>query len=71
VTGGRFSKVFDASAMSTETGITALSTYNLDGEQKYFATTNDWYAISLFIFDARANYSGSPSNPKKASSSKP
>jgi hypothetical protein len=57
--------------MSTETGITALSTYNLDGEQKYFATTNDWYAISLFIFDARANYSGSPSNPKKASSSKP
>jgi len=46
ITGGRFSKAFDASAMATETALTALSTFSdPDGEQKYFTTTNDWEPI--------------------------
>jgi hypothetical protein len=46
LTGGKFSRVFDASAMATETGITALATYNdPDEKHKYFATTNDWFVV--------------------------
>jgi len=46
LTGGKFSKIFDASSMATETGMTALATYtDPDGGQKYFATTNDWVPI--------------------------
>jgi len=46
LTGGKFSRVFDASAMATETGMTALATYtDPDEKHKYFATTNDWIPI--------------------------
>jgi hypothetical protein len=42
ITGGKCAKVFDASAMATETGLGMLSS----GEgKKYFATTNDWMPI--------------------------
>lgn len=42
VTGGKFAKVFDASAMATDVGLGALlSVSNLDDKIKYFATTND------------------------------
>jgi NADPH:quinone reductase-like Zn-dependent oxidoreductase len=41
VTGGRFSKVYDCSAMAAETGMAALAT-STDNEPRIFATTNDW-----------------------------
>jgi NADPH:quinone reductase-like Zn-dependent oxidoreductase len=41
VTGGKFSKVYDCSAMATETGMAALGT-SIDTEPRIFATTNDW-----------------------------
>jgi hypothetical protein len=49
LTGGNFSRVFDASAMATETGMTALATYtDPDEKHKYFATTNDWFVECAF-----------------------
>lgn len=41
-TGGKFSKVYDCSAMAAETGMAALATASTDTEPKIFATTNDW-----------------------------
>jgi hypothetical protein len=53
ITGGKFSRVFDASAMATETGMKALATVSKAKDTaKYFATTNDWYAIHCpYSFD--------------------
>ena len=43
VTGGKFSKAFDASAMATETGMAALAaSTEPKSEGRYFATTNGW-----------------------------
>lgn len=43
ITGGKFSRVFDASAMATETGMEALAKHgDPEVEAKYFVTTNDW-----------------------------
>ena len=43
ITGGNFSRVFDASAMATETGMEALAQVgDKDAKVKYFATVNDW-----------------------------
>jgi hypothetical protein len=41
ITDGNFSRVFDASAMATDTGMGALAQNKSTGA-KYFATTNDW-----------------------------
>jgi hypothetical protein len=41
VTDRNFSRVFDASAMATETGMKALASIS-KGAPKYFTTTNDW-----------------------------
>ena len=41
ITGGNFTRVFDASAMAGETGMTALA-QNKTSERKYFSTVNDW-----------------------------
>lgn len=40
VTGGNFSKIYDPSAFSAETGMAALATSTESG--RIFATTNDW-----------------------------
>ncbi|KAL5313402.1 hypothetical protein ACEPPN_019135 [Leptodophora sp. 'Broadleaf-Isolate-01'] len=46
ITGGRFSRVFDSSAMATETAIATLAKIsNAQDGSKYFATTNDWTTI--------------------------
>lgn len=43
VTGGKFSRVFDASAMASQTGMEALAQHgDPKVEVKHFATTNDW-----------------------------
>jgi NADPH:quinone reductase-like Zn-dependent oxidoreductase len=42
-TEGKFSKVFDASAMAAETGMAALAaSTEPKSEGRHFATTNDW-----------------------------
>jgi len=41
ITGGNFSRVFDASSMATETGMKALANIS-KSTPKYFTTTNDW-----------------------------
>ena len=41
VTGGNFSKVFDASAQGYETAIKALTTIST-GSDKSFSTVDDW-----------------------------
>ncbi|KFZ15866.1 hypothetical protein V502_05379 [Pseudogymnoascus sp. VKM F-4520 (FW-2644)] len=47
ITSGNFSRVFDASAMATETGIAALDKVSANKDEvKYFATTNDWTPIA-------------------------
>ena len=52
ITGGKFSRVFDASAMASETGMGALTAYtDSDEEKKYFSTTNDW-CVDLFLFSS-------------------
>lgn len=43
VTGGSFSKIYDPSAFSAETGMAALATSTEHG--RIFATTNDWMPI--------------------------
>jgi hypothetical protein len=48
VTGGNFSRVFDASAMATETGMKALASIS-KSTPKYFTTTNDWYVNQIHI----------------------
>ncbi|KAH6719468.1 chaperonin 10-like protein [Leptodontidium sp. 2 PMI_412] len=46
VTGGKFSRVFDASAMASQTGMEALAQHgDPKVEVKHFATTNDWVPI--------------------------
>ncbi len=45
ITGSKLTRAFDASAMSTETGMKALAASS--AEIKYFATTNDWYVHPL------------------------
>ncbi|KFY88357.1 hypothetical protein V500_06410 [Pseudogymnoascus sp. VKM F-4518 (FW-2643)] len=46
ITGGNFCRVFDSSAMATETAIAALDKIsNAKDGSKYFATTNDWTTI--------------------------
>ncbi|KAH6665684.1 chaperonin 10-like protein, partial [Halenospora varia] len=45
ITSGRFSRVFDASAMGTETALKALTSCSEEEGTKYFATTNDWVPI--------------------------
>ncbi|KAF4626707.1 hypothetical protein G7Y89_g11455 [Cudoniella acicularis] len=45
ITGGKFSRVFDASAMATEIGIQALAQCSQEERLKYFATTNGWIPI--------------------------
>ena len=43
ITGGKFSRVFDASAFGAETGIAALVKHaDPNAKPKYFSTTNDW-----------------------------
>lgn len=43
ITNGKFSRVFDASSMATETGMEALAQHgDPEAEAKYFVTTNDW-----------------------------
>lgn len=43
ITGGKFSRVFDASAMASQTGMEALFEHgDSKAGGKYFATTNDW-----------------------------
>lgn len=43
ITGGNFSRVFDASAMMTETGMAAVSQLgDKRASVRYFSTTNDW-----------------------------
>jgi NADPH:quinone reductase-like Zn-dependent oxidoreductase len=43
VTGGKFSKVYDASGMAAETGMAALATSTEPADEaRIFATTNDW-----------------------------
>lgn len=41
ITGGRFSRVVDASAQAAELSLKALETSTVEGK-KYFATVNDW-----------------------------
>ncbi|KFZ00211.1 hypothetical protein V500_01136 [Pseudogymnoascus sp. VKM F-4518 (FW-2643)] len=46
ITGGNFSRVFDASAMGIETGIAAISQLaDQSAPVRYFSTTNDWTPI--------------------------
>ena len=45
ITGGKFKRVFDASAMAAATGMGVLEKYGGEGE-KWFATTNDWFVLS-------------------------
>ncbi|OBT70025.1 hypothetical protein VE03_00458 [Pseudogymnoascus sp. 23342-1-I1] len=46
ITNGNFSRVFDASAMGTETGIAAISQLaDQDAPARYLSTTNDWTPI--------------------------
>lgn len=46
ITGGKFSRVFDASALAGETGMAALAASTAhDEDLKYFATVNDWTPI--------------------------
>ncbi|KAH7330514.1 chaperonin 10-like protein [Rhexocercosporidium sp. MPI-PUGE-AT-0058] len=46
ITSGKFSRVFDASAMASQTAMEALAQHgDPKAEVKYFATTNDWVPI--------------------------
>jgi hypothetical protein len=47
ITGGNFSRIFDASSMGAETGLEALA-QNKSTNEKYFSTTNDWL-VPLFF----------------------
>jgi hypothetical protein len=42
ITHGKFTRVFDASAMAGEFAMQALAEYGEKDKVKYFATTNDW-----------------------------
>jgi NADPH:quinone reductase-like Zn-dependent oxidoreductase len=47
-TGGKFSKLYDASGMATDTGMAALATSTEPhSAKKIFATTNNWYSRLL------------------------
>ena len=47
ITGGKFSRVFDGSALAAEVGMEALAKHgDSDAQVKYFATTNDWFVHS-------------------------
>ncbi|RDL38343.1 GroES-like protein [Venustampulla echinocandica] len=46
ITGGKFSRVFDASAMAGDTGMQALADQSsISDSAKYFTTTNDWAPV--------------------------
>jgi hypothetical protein len=43
ITGGKFLRVFDASAFGAEAGMAALAKHgDPNAKLKYFSTTNDW-----------------------------
>ncbi len=49
IAGGKFSRVFDASAFAAETGLSALTQHgDPQAKVRYFATTNDWLVPTLF-----------------------
>lgn len=48
ITGGRFSRVVDASAQAAELSLKALETSTMEGK-KYFTTVNDWLVFSALI----------------------
>lgn len=46
ITGGKFLRIFDASAFGAETGMAALAKHgDPNAKPKYFSTTNDWMPI--------------------------
>ncbi|PMD60399.1 GroES-like protein [Hyaloscypha bicolor E] len=48
ITGGKFLRVFDASAFGAEVGMAALAKHgDPNAKPKYFSTTNDWIPIDL------------------------
>ena len=43
IAGGKFSRIFDASTLATETAMASLAQHgDPKAKPKYFATTNDW-----------------------------
>ncbi len=54
LTEGKCARVFDASAMATETGMSVLEKYKFPYEgSKYFSTTNDWCVLSSYFRQKR------------------
>ena len=48
IAGGKFTRIFDASAFAAETGMSALAQHgDPTAKVKYFSTTNDWCVTSL------------------------
>ena len=70
ITGGKFSRVFDASGFSPESGMGALTAYtDPDEEKKYFSTTNDWSGTHCYRAQRMLTNLGCQLNQKRVSRS--